>query len=150
MKRVRMQNARFMQRLRKGGAFTMLAMYALVLEIFFSSIHAATTAAVAAGPVRNPDSFIFMICTPQGLRLPSAEEARQANTGNDNRPSRKAVTETCPVCGSAAVSLFFMGRPPLLAAETTTFVRALFVQPEERFKPRVAYGLGHIRAPPLS
>ena len=138
-----------MQRLREGGVFTVVALYALVLEIFFGAMHAAALAAAAAGPARNPDSFIFAICTPQGLRTPSADELRQSNTGNSTgQPVRKAASDFCPVCGSAAASPFSMGRSPTIVAATVAYRHIRFAPPDERHLPQLVQGARRIRAPP--
>ncbi len=90
-----------------------IGLYALLLELFFGAMHAAALAASAFGPPRNPDSFLFMICTPNGLVSVQRGDLERADAhGSPTAPtSRKSASDFCPVCGSSAVSPFTFAAP---------------------------------------
>ena len=133
-----------MQRLRKRRGAAMVALYALVLEIIFGAIHAAALAAAAFGPPASPSSFIFQICTPQGVTSIRAIDGR----GNESAPaSRKSASDFCPVCGSAAVSPFAFASP--VTVPPAPRAGSLTEVPEDaQGRSLTAWRLRKIRAPP--
>ncbi len=138
-----------MHRLKGQRVAAFVALYALVLEIFFGAMHAAALAASAFGPPRNPQSFIFQICTPGGLisvRLvePNGKADRETTPG-----SRKAASDFCPVCGSTAVSPFTFA-PPATVPPASQSLAGVLVPHQLTGRSLTAWRSVHIRAPPLS
>ncbi len=133
-------------RRRRGAAF--VALYALVLEIFFGAMHAAALAASAFGPPANPQSFLFQICTPGGIT-----SIRVTNSERSDKPaaptSRGSASDFCPVCGSTAVSLFTYVPPVTVPPVAPSLSET--IQPEDRqVRSLTAWRTRRIRAPPTS
>ncbi len=138
-------NGNHMRRLRRARAPAFVALYALLIEIFFGAMHAAALAASAFGPPADPDSFLFQICTPSGLtsiRVTDEKGERPAPSS-----SRGQASDFCPVCGSTAVSLFTFALP----ASVPPVAHAVFSQllPQDRTHRSLTAWRGvRIRAPP--
>ncbi len=95
---------------RRGAAF--IALYALLLEIFFGAMHAAALAASAFGPPTDPSSFIFQICTPDGIaEMPADVRSRDDGSSPRQQSPRQSASDFCPVCGAAATSPFTAATP---------------------------------------
>lgn len=138
-----------MRRIGALRAATFVALYALVLEIFFGAMHAAALAASAFGPPRNPQSFLFQICTPSGLVSVKPTEL-SGKDGRERTPvSRKAASDFCPVCGSTAVSPFTFA-PPVSVPPAPQSLSGVLVPPLVAGRSLTAWRSVHIRAPPLS
>ncbi len=138
-----------MHRLKGQRIAAFVALYALVLEIFFGAMHAAALAASAFGPPRNPQSFIFQICTPGGLVSVKPAEL-EGKAGREATPaSRKAASDFCPVCGSTAVSPFTFA-PPVTVPPAPRSLSGVLVPHQVSGRSLTAWRSVHIRAPPLS
>ena len=94
---------KMLQKLGRRRGAAIIALYALVVEIVFGSIHAAALAAAAFGPASNLDSLVFQICTPQGITTRAPDSKAPSNSNSDS--------SFCPVCNSAAVSFFTHSNP---------------------------------------
>ena len=119
-----------------------VGLYALVLELFFGSVHAAALAATAFGPPRDAGSFIFRICTPAGL-------VSLSPTGPDAKApaSRNAASDFCPVCGTATVSPFTIATPAALPVPRLILVGRAGPWRVTPHKP-ATHGTRRIRSPP--
>ncbi len=139
-----MTGPNYLQGLRRRRFAAFVGIYALVLEFLFGSIHAAALAASALGASADPDSFVFQICTPAGL---TSVRMKDAGASENAPASRNAAADYCPVCASAAVSLFTWAAP----ATVPPAPRAVFshLTPEERAgRSLTAWRSVRIRAPP--
>jgi len=133
-----------MQRLRAARVPAYVALYALLIEIFFGALHAAALAASAFGPPADPDSFVFQICTPSGL---SSVRVPRNGSGKSAPSHGQSSGNFCPVCGSAAVSLFTLASP----VSVPPVAHAVFSQllPQDRTHRSLTAWWGvRIRAPP--
>ncbi len=138
----------YLQRMRRKRGAAFVALYALVLEIFFGAMHAAALAASAFGPPANPQSFLFQICTPGGIT-----SIRVADGEKGDKPaapaSRGSASDFCPVCGSTAVSLFTYA-PPVTVPPVAPSLSEIIQPEDQQVRSLTAWRTRRIRAPPTS
>lgn len=130
-------------RTRRGAAF--IALYALLIEIFFGAMHTAALAASAFGPPANPDSFLFQICTPGGVTSIRVTDEKSEKPAQQS--SRGSASDFCPVCGSTAVSLFTYA-PPAAVPPAPRAVFSHFRMESWSGRSLTAWRSPRIRAPP--
>ena len=106
-----------------------LALFAMFLQVFFSSAHLAALAAASGGPltissVPNASFGLLQICTANGLLTIS--ENGKAKT--QDKPATTA--EQCPICSSASIGVFSAPENIVLASVSPNFAITHFLQPE--------------------
>jgi len=87
----------------RGAFASWMAVLAMLLQVFFATVHATATAIAAYAPPQSESSSkipagIFQICTAQGIQQ-IGDKSNGTGGQNDN-----TVSSSCPICNSASVS----------------------------------------------
>ena len=143
-----------MHALRRQKWVALAAFYALLASLLLSAIH---TAALAAAPLAtasgsgSPNSWVFQICTANGLVELPARALPAANATDDENPDDAGPAKAsvyCPICHSPLASPFApLAAEPVLPAPDGTLA-TIPVPRQQTRNPLALVRNRRIRAPP--